>query len=103
MKQIKNFILLVDSHRRPSRQRNTAGRYRVGAKSAKEAIKLLRAKIGFGSIVVYYEVDNNRHKYDGPFVSYKTVVKQEPVCDETGLRFKYTDALHANASKASKK
>jgi len=34
---------------------------------------------------------------------YKTVVKQEPVCDETGLRFKYTDALHANASKASKK
>lgn len=55
MKEIKNYVLIVDGHRRPSRKRNTAGRYRVGAKCPNEAIKLLREKIGFGSIKVLYE------------------------------------------------
>lgn len=54
MYEIKTFICLVDGFRRSSRKRNTAGRYLVGAKTAKEAEKLLRAKIKFGSIKVYY-------------------------------------------------
>ena len=72
MKPIKNFIVLVDNHRRPQRQRNTAGRYRVGAKSPKEAEKLLREKIGFGAIQVYYECDSD----DKNNVGYKEVVKE---------------------------
>ncbi len=72
MKLIKNYILLVDHHRRPSRQRNTAGRYRVGAKSPDEAVELLRKKIGFGSIVVYYECTPS----DKLNVAYKTVVRE---------------------------
>lgn len=55
MKPNRNFIVLVDQYRRPSRKRNTAGRYRVGAKDAKEAQRLVREKIGFGSAQVYYE------------------------------------------------
>lgn len=39
---VNNYIFVVDGHRRPSRQRSTAGRYRVGARDAKEAEKALR-------------------------------------------------------------
>lgn len=58
MKRIKNYICLVDTHRRASRMRNTAGRYRVGARTEDEAKKLLQKAVGFGSIQVYY-VDQN--------------------------------------------
>lgn len=36
-KEIKNYICIADGHRRPDRQRNTAGRYRAGDKTEKEA------------------------------------------------------------------
>lgn len=55
MKTVKNYICIVDGYRRASRQRNTAGRYRVGAKTKKEAKLFLQSVIGFGSIQVYYE------------------------------------------------
>lgn len=54
-RRTRNFICLVDTYRRPSRTRNTAGRYRVGAKNADQARKLLQKAIGFGSVLVYYE------------------------------------------------
>lgn len=38
----KNYVFVVDGHRAPSMQRSTHGRYRVGARSEKEAEKLLR-------------------------------------------------------------
>ena len=73
MKTIKQAIVLVDAYRRPSRRRNTAGRYRVGAKTKKEAEELVRAAIGFGSVKFYYwEKENNTH----PKVKYKEVVKE---------------------------
>ena len=72
MKAIKNYILLVDSHRRPTRQRNTAGRYRVGAKTPDEAVKLLREKIGFGAIQVYFECKPD----DKLTIGYKEVKKE---------------------------
>ena len=79
MKPVENYILLVDQHRRPSRQRNTQGRYRVGAKSEKQAVALLREKIKFGSIQVYYKV----MKPDHYAVGYKEIIKDhcktEPV------------------------
>lgn len=74
MKEINNYILLVDNYRRLSRQRNTAGRYRVAAKTPDEAILLLKEKIKFGSIQVYYvcnpETDN------GEWLEYKQVKKE---------------------------
>ena len=74
MKTVNNYILLVDNYRRPSRQRNTAGRYRVAAKNPNEAILLLREKIKFGSIQVYYvcnpEADNSE------WLEYKQVKKE---------------------------
>lgn len=77
MKPVKNYILLVDAYRRPSRQRNTVGRYRVGAKTPKEAVKLLRDKIKFGSIQVYYCVDDtNRDPKNRQKIGYKEVVKE---------------------------
>lgn len=54
----RQFICLVDSYRRPSRKRNTAGRYQVGARDKKEAKKFLKERIGFGSVLVYYEDKN---------------------------------------------
>ena len=75
MKEINNYILLVDNHRRPSRQRNTAGRYRVGAKTENEAIELLRDKIKFGSIQVYYKCNPENEKPEN-MIGYKEVVKE---------------------------
>lgn len=96
-KPIKNYILLVDSYRRPSRCRNTRGRYRVGAKTPDEAVKLLRAVIGFGSIRVYYEVDPRMHEYDGPPVGYKTVVQQIATHNSNSrVLFKYVEPHHAS-------
>jgi hypothetical protein len=94
MKEVRQYICLVDAYRRPSRRRNTAGRYRVAAKSPKEAVKLLRAKIGFGSIQVYYDSTD----YDKPEdkLSYKSVVR-EFITDKKGNVKKFGEALHANA------
>lgn len=91
MKPIKNYILIVDGYRRPSRQRNTAGRYRVGAKAPKEAEKLLREKIGFGSIQVYYECEPD----DKLNVPYKMVVKEASVENK--------HPLHATAPRNKKR
>ena len=75
MKKIKQAIVLVDAYRRPSRRRNTAGRYRVGAKTEKEAEELVRASIGFGSVKFYYWDDDDSRR---PKVKYKEVVKEIP-------------------------
>lgn len=83
MKQINNYICLVDYYRRPSLFRNTRGCYRVGAKTPEEAKRLLRDKIKFGSILVYYECDAERDKRNGTFVPYKTVVKEEPYFEDS--------------------
>ena len=65
---------MVDAYRRPSRQRNTAGRYRVGAKTEKEAISLVREAIGFGSVeFLCWDNNSDRRK-----VGYKEVVKEIP-------------------------
>ena len=59
-RRTRNFICLVDSYRRASRQRATMGRYRVGAKNAKQARALLQKAIGFGSVMVYYEDSSSK-------------------------------------------
>lgn len=79
MKEIRQAIVLVDNYRRPSRQRNTAGRYRVGAKTEKEAEELVQKAIGFGSVQFYYweDKDNRSSFYDNSqIVPYKKVVKE---------------------------
>lgn len=64
MKEIKQYVVLIDSHRKngimcPAHdmlyQRATKGRYRVAAKNEKEAQELVQKAIGFGSVHVYYE------------------------------------------------
>ncbi len=91
MKEARNFILLVDYHRQPKYRRNTAGRYRVCAKTPKEAVQLLREKIGFGSIQVYYECKPD----DKNNVKYKEVVKE---CFE-GNELTFVAPRHATAPK----
>lgn len=49
---IQTYICVVDGYRRPTRKRNTAGRYRVGAKNEKEAVRILQKQIKFGSVRV---------------------------------------------------
>jgi len=73
MKEIKNYIVLVDSHKPARLKHNTSGRYRVGAKSEKEAKQLVQDKIKFGNVQVYYECTN-----DAPnrIVGYKEVVQE---------------------------
>lgn len=64
MKEIKQFVVLVDGfrnglvYREPNERlytRNTEGRYIVAAKDKVEAESLVRTCIGFGSPKVYYE------------------------------------------------
>lgn len=79
MKPLNKYVCLVDNYRRPSRQRNTMGRYLVCAKTESEAKEILQEKIGFGSIQIYYQVTKN---YGLPFeieanLSYKEAKKME--------------------------
>ena len=86
MKPVRQAIVLVDAYRRFSRRRNTAGRYRVGAKTEKEAEALVRSAIGFGSAKFYYwEKEDSLH----PKVKYKEVVKEI-----ASTRLVHTDYTH---------
>ena len=72
MKKVKQAIVLVDT-RGPLRFRNnTEGRYRVGAKTEKEAEELVQKAIKFGSVHFYYWDENSTD----PPVKYKQVVKE---------------------------
>lgn len=95
MKEVRQYICLVDNYRRPSRKRNTAGRYRVAAKSPDEAVKLLREKIGFGSIQVYYDSTD----YDKPEnkIPYKSVVREYITVENGKIIETFGEVLHANA------
>ena len=84
MKTVSNYILLVDAYRRPSRQRNTSGRYRVGAKTEKEAVQLLREKIKFGSIQVYYRCSDDEDTKNK--VGYREIVKETSEGRETEIK-----------------
>lgn len=80
MKPLNKYVCLVDNYRRPDRQRNTAGRYLVCAKTEREAKEILQNKIGFGSVQVYYKVTK---EYGLPVekkanLSYKEAKKMEP-------------------------
>lgn len=86
----KNYIVLVDSYRRSSRCRNTKGRYRVGAKNAKEARKLVQQAIGFGSAIVYYEDENL-------LAQYREVLKEEYIAGrKENFGFKLMPTRRAN-------
>lgn len=73
MKEINNYIFLVDGHRPITMYRydgqglthivprQTAGRYRVGAKSLKEAQKILHEAIKFGSVTFLREDKDKRN------------------------------------------
>ncbi len=59
MKTVHTYVCVVDQWRRPSRQRNTKGRYLAGAKSEKDAKKLVQGAVGFGSVQVYYRATDD--------------------------------------------
>ena len=71
MRPVSNYILLVDAHKPPQYCHNTKGRYKVGAKTEKEAIELLRKKIKFGSIQVCYKCEPK-----DTTLKYKCIVKE---------------------------
>lgn len=95
MKPIMQYVLTVDIYRRPSRRRNTYGRYRVGAKTAKEAVVLLRNKIGFGSIRIIGTADRvDSRDWKLHNVAYKEVRKY--MFDER-YQPSFKDTMHATA------
>lgn len=92
MKPVRQAIVLVDAYRRPELRRNTAGRYRVGAKTEKEAEELVRTAIGFGSVKFYYwEKEDSTH----PKVGYKEVVKEIPDSRLADANYAYEQPRHA--------
>lgn len=80
MKPVKQAIVLVDAHRRLSRCRNTMGRYRVGAKTEKEAEKLVQQAIGFGSVQFYYWDDYDISPTQRQ-AAYREVLTDGSVCE----------------------
>lgn len=91
MKEVKQAIVLVDAYRRPDRKRNTAGRYRVGAKTEKEAEELVQKAIGFGSVEFYcWEEGPAKQR-----VKYKEVVKEKLQSEKSGADFSQEPARHA--------
>lgn len=98
MKEVKQAIVLVDYYRRPSRQRNTEGRYRVGAKTEKEAEELVQKAIGFGSVQFYYWDDGMKSGFPIPRqVKYKEVVKEKFDSSVPGCRWLFEEPRHACA------
>lgn len=96
VKDNRNFMVSVDGYRRPSRKRNTAGAYRVGAKNEKEAESLVRAAIGFGSVKVTRECEDRILPHG--------VVKRVVFVggDHGGPGFKLEEPLHATAPRKEK-
>lgn len=92
MSKFKNYIVLVDCNKKPSMQRNTHGRYIVGAKNKKQAKELTQKRIGFGSVQVYRELEKI-------IVPYKSVMVEKT--SQTGDTI-LTEAKHANNSKKKK-
>lgn len=64
------MYLGVDQGTPPEFQHSTKGLYRVAAKTEKEAVKLLRTKIKFGSIQVGCKTSDS-------FLKYKQVAKMK--------------------------
>lgn len=95
MQKIKTYACDVDSHRRPSRRRNTYGMYYVGAKTADEAKEILRKAIGFGSIHIAFVTEERKCKH-------KECVKRivEHKNDKTTINF--VPAIHATAPQKGK-
>ena len=92
MKTVRQAIVLVDAYRGPDRRRNTAGRYRVGAKTEKEVEELVRASVGFGSVKFYYwEKEDSTHQK----VKYKEVVKEVPGSRLADTAYSYEKPRHA--------
>jgi hypothetical protein len=87
MKNINTYIVLVDSHRNPDKKRNTSGRYRVGAKTPKEAEELLQKAIGFGSVQTYYECNST----DLPQMKYREIKKEKRIDGKV----QFVDPRHA--------
>ena len=73
MKEIKNYIVLVDNGKPIQFRHNTAGRYRVGAKSESEAKKLVQDKIKFGNVQVYYQCTGES---PDKMIGYKQIYKE---------------------------
>lgn len=93
----RNYICLVDAYRRPSMRRNTAGRYRVGAKNPVQARRLLQKTIGFGSVTVLCE--DNTGTLSDP-VPFGTCMKE--TIDETARRFVQSPARHSSEPVAAR-
>lgn len=90
MKTVHTYVCLVDEYRNGTvfrgknerlYDRNTKGRYLVGAKSEAEAKKLLRAAVQFGSIDVYYRATDDNGEIKKGYeesdrkMGYKEIVK----------------------------
>ena len=83
---------MIGVYRRPSRRKNTIGRYKVGAKTEKEAEELVRAAIGFGFVKFYYW-----ERKDSPCskVKYREVVKEVPNSRLVDATYSYEKPRHA--------
>lgn len=73
MKEIKQCIVLVDYHTPIHFKHSTAGSYKVGAKTKKEAVQFVRDVIGFGH-VQFYQFDETGKN----IVAYKEIKKYNP-------------------------
>lgn len=59
---LNNYIILVDSHKKLTTlyRKSLDGRYRVGAETEKEALKIMRVYLGkYGSPRIYYKCNEN--------------------------------------------
>ena len=85
MRPVLQAIVLVDVYTPRDKKHSTYGRYRVGAKTEKEAVQFVRNVVGFGSIRFYYwEAEDAPTKK----VAYKQVVK-EVYGEELGEEYPY--------------
>ena len=73
---VNNYILLVERYGRSSSDKCETGRYRVGAKTQKEAVHFLRDIIREGSIKVHFQCDP-RLEMDADWLTHKTIAREK--------------------------
>lgn len=73
---VNNYILLVERYGHSISENCETGRYRVGAKTQKEAVRFLRDIIKEGTIKVHFQCDP-RLEMDADWLPYKKIAREK--------------------------
>ena len=94
MKEVHQYVVLVDYYKPRHLSHITKGRYRVAATSEQEAVQLVQKAIQFGSAQFYYR---DEHPDPKLILPYKSVKKEITASSPKGLTSFLVNVIPATA------